>query len=158
MMNGRDIDVDDYETEYNLYMQQAVESGFLNDGMWNTSVEDQMPHKNEGLYCGKLPDSINILKFNLCLLEGMAAYSRLLLAPVEGWWPSATWRALLALLNFRCFGGHLPIIFIWVMLVGFHNILLLRLMILFLSLLNLDLIGLHSHTAGKYKKSTSLVF
>ena len=30
-------------------------------------------------------------------LEGMAPYGRLLLAPVEGWWPLATWRALWAL-------------------------------------------------------------
>ena len=39
------------------------------------------------------------------LLEGMAAYGRLLLAPAEGWWPSATWRALRALLiqyNIKC--------------------------------------------------------
>ena len=30
-------------------------------------------------------------------LEGTAPYGRLLLAPAEGWWPSATWRALWAL-------------------------------------------------------------
>ena len=30
-------------------------------------------------------------------LEGMVPYGHLLLAPVEGWWPSATWRALQAL-------------------------------------------------------------
>ena len=32
------------------------------------------------------------------LLEGMAPYGRLLLAPTEGWWPLAAWRALRALL------------------------------------------------------------
>ena len=34
----------------------------------------------------------------------MAAYGRLLLAPVEGWWPSVKWRDLWALLSFRCLG------------------------------------------------------
>ena len=32
-------------------------------------------------------------------LEGMVAYGCLLLAPVDGWWPSATWRAVCALLK-----------------------------------------------------------
>ena len=41
----------------------------------------------------------------------MAAYGRLLLAHVEGWWHSATWRALWALFSFRCLEGLLPIIF-----------------------------------------------
>ena len=45
-------------------------------------------------------------------LEGMAAYGRLLLAPAEGWWPWATWRALQALFSFRYLEGLLPIIFI----------------------------------------------
>ena len=45
------------------------------------------------------------------ILEGTAAYGRLLLAPAEGWWPSATWRALRALFSFRCLEGLLPIIF-----------------------------------------------
>ena len=40
MINGRYFDVDDYETKYNLFMQEAVESGFLNDVLFNTSVED----------------------------------------------------------------------------------------------------------------------
>ena len=31
------------------------------------------------------------------ILEGTAPYGRLLLAPAEGWWASATWRALQAL-------------------------------------------------------------
>ena len=30
-----------------------------------------------------------ILLFKFRILEGMVAYGRLLLAPVEGWWPSA---------------------------------------------------------------------
>ena len=30
---------------------------------------------------------------NIDELEGMAAYGRLLLAPAEGWWPLAAWRA-----------------------------------------------------------------
>ena len=30
-------------------------------------------------------------------LEGRAPYGHLLLAPVEGWWPSATWKTLRAL-------------------------------------------------------------
>ena len=38
----------------------------------------------------------------------MAAYGRLLLAPAEGWWPSATWKALWALFSFRCLEGLLP--------------------------------------------------
>ena len=37
-----------------------------------------------------------ILKYHK--LEGTAVYGRLLLAHAEGWWPSATWRALRALL------------------------------------------------------------
>ena len=32
------------------------------------------------------------------------------LAPMVGWWPSATWRALWGLFSFRCLGGPLPII------------------------------------------------
>ena len=44
------------------------------------------------------------------VLEGMEAYGCLLLASEEGWWHSATWRALWALLSFRCLGGHSPII------------------------------------------------
>ena len=32
--------------------------------------------------------------FQYMILEGMAPYGRLHLAPVEGWWPLATWRAL----------------------------------------------------------------
>ena len=35
-------------------------------------------------------------------LEGMAVYGCLLLAPAEGWCPSATWRVLRALFSFRC--------------------------------------------------------
>ena len=35
---------------------------------------------------------------NIVILEGMAPYGCLLLAPAEDWWPSATWRALQALL------------------------------------------------------------
>ena len=31
---------------------------------------------------------------NYVILEGMAPYGCLLLAPAEGWWPSATWIAL----------------------------------------------------------------
>ena len=50
--------------------------------------------------------------YNIISLEGMAAYGRLLLAPAEGWWPLATWRALRALFSFRCLEGLLPIIFI----------------------------------------------
>ena len=50
-------------------------------------------------------------------LEGTAAYGCLLLAPGEGWWPSATWRALRALFSFRCQEGLLPIIFIQVVVV-----------------------------------------
>ena len=34
---------------------------------------------------------------NIEILEGTAPYGHLLLAPAEGWWPSATWRALWAL-------------------------------------------------------------
>ena len=47
----------------------------------------------------------------------MAVYGRLPLAPAEGWWPSATWRALWALFSFRCLEGLLPIIFIYVVIV-----------------------------------------
>ena len=36
--------------------------------------------------------TINCYKPKYNLLEGMAAYGRLLLAPAEGWWPLATWR------------------------------------------------------------------
>ena len=49
---------------------------------------------------------------NIVPLEGTAAYGHLLLAPAEGWWPSATWRALQALFSFRYLEGLLPIIFI----------------------------------------------
>ena len=41
---------------------------------------------------------INILLLRYSWLEGTVAYGRLLLAPAGGWWPSATWRALRALL------------------------------------------------------------
>ena len=44
-------------------------------------------------YCKQIPQTPKYRK-----LEGTAAYGRLLLAPAEGWWPSATWRALRALL------------------------------------------------------------
>ena len=38
-------------------------------------------------------------------LEGTAAYGHLLLTPAEGWWPTATWRALRALLSFIYLGA-----------------------------------------------------
>ena len=57
------------------------------------------------------------LTIQYVILEGTAAYGRLLLDPVEGWWPSATWRALQALFSIRCLEGLLPIIFIWVVVV-----------------------------------------
>ena len=49
---------------------------------------------------------------NCTILQGMAAYSCLLLAPEEGWWPLANWRALWALFSFKFLGGPLSIIFI----------------------------------------------
>ena len=42
---------------------------------------------------------------NIEKLEGTAPYGCLLLAPAEGWWPSATWWALWALLSFKCSGA-----------------------------------------------------
>ena len=42
---------------------------------------------------------------------GLVAFGHLE-GPSEGWWPSATWRALRALFSFRCLEGLLPIIFI----------------------------------------------
>ena len=54
----------------------------------------------------------NRSKCSIIKLEGTAAYGCLLLAPAEGWWPSASWRALRALFSFRCLEGLLPIIFI----------------------------------------------
>ena len=52
-----------------------------------------------------LPFIFVVLGRLLKKLEGTAAYGRLLLAPAEGWWPTATWRALRALFSFRYLGG-----------------------------------------------------
>ena len=40
---------------------------------------------------------VDILPGQYVILDGMAPYRHLLLAPAEGWWPSATWSDLRAL-------------------------------------------------------------
>ena len=42
---------------------------------------------------------LNVHCFDIFTTKGTAAYGCLLLAPAEGWWPSATFRALWALLK-----------------------------------------------------------
>ena len=37
--------------------------------------------------------NVQLIINNINLLEGTAPYRHLLLAPAEGWWPSATWWA-----------------------------------------------------------------
>ena len=56
------------------------------------------------IFCNR-DQSLGIYSSFCYILEGMVAYGRLLLAPTEGWCPSATF-------SFRCMRGPLPIIFI----------------------------------------------
>ena len=72
-----------------MYLKQILLRGVLSGG-------DEVVH-----YLGQWPKYV-------FLLEGTAAYGCLLLAPAEGWWPLATWRALRAIFSFRCLDSGEP--------------------------------------------------